>query len=279
MGHHYLPQKYLLRFAEADGGIWVHDRTQPGSYRTGVRAIANEVNMYSPELESNLNTLVEIPTHHVFDKILDGLPLSNQDRQALAKYISIMWKRVPSGREKTLKLVPGVLDDTRTELMADMDSWVMADPTLHDKVNALREEADAIFEKQRAAPSPQIWHQTFNLHDVGKFEEELLAMNWVFLHSDEHRFLTSDSPVFFFEHEGVGRPESEVTFPISSSVALWATRVAGARNSHNVAPPSFVKQINSRTAYRSSRFVFSETNEPWIKPFTVKGNWSIMRFK
>lgn len=279
MGHHYLPQKYLLRFANDEGAIWVHDRHKVNSYRTGVRAIANEVNMYSPELESDLNTLVEGPTHHVFDKILARMPLSDHDRKALAKYISVMWKRVPSGRDKTLKLVPGVMEDARTELMEDMDSWVREDPTLHNRVDALRQEANAIFELQAAEPSPQIWHQTFNLNEVGRFEEELLSMNWVFLHSDELRFLTSDSPVFFFEHEGLGKPQSEVTFPISSSVALWASRGGRPRNAHEKATPVFVRQINSRTAYRSSRFVFSQANEPWIKPFTVKGEWGIMRLK
>jgi hypothetical protein len=277
--NHYIPRKQLLRFADGDGAIWVHDATKADSYCTRVNSVGVEVGMYSERVETDLNTVVEGPTHHIFDKINKRLPLTHEDRCALAKYITVMWRRVPAGRQRALNLMPGVADEVESELMDEFDACAKADSTLQGRVDALKAEAAVAFAGLKESPPARIWYESFNLHEVGEGEASLLSMRWVFLCSDDRQFLLSDDPVFFFAHQGIGHPESELTFPISSSVALWATRLPGPEMSYVRASANGVKQINRRTAYNSDRFVFSRTNEAWIKPFAMKREWDIQRLK
>lgn len=277
MHNHYLPQKYLLRFADNDGGVWVHDNQKTESYRTGPKVIGNEIGMYSDEVEVGLNMQVEGPTHRVFDKIIAKRPLTSDDCRALAKYICVMYKRVPSGRDRAMALMPQVADDLHADIMAELDTLVEIDPTNRVTADSLRVQTSDAIERLKVALPPSLWYKGFNLNDIGAVEEGLLSMNWVFLCSDRHQFLTSDNPVSFFKHEGIGSPQSELTFPLSSSVTLWATRRPRKHIEYVTALPAGVKEINRRTASNSKRFLFSKTNELWIKPFSVKGSWPLSR--
>ena len=104
-------------------------------------------------------------------------------------------------------------------------------------------------------------------------------MNWLFLRSQADQFLTGDNPVFFFEHEGIGKPTSELTFPLSSNLALWATRLPRPSMQYLAASPAGVREINRRTAHNSVRFVYSKANEPWVLPFVLKKQWRLTRLR
>lgn len=176
-------------------------------------------------------------------------------------------------------MLPKVTDEVQSELMVEIDNYVERDPSSKESAEAFRKKANTVFAAHRETPSPRTWYESFRLHETGEAEMGLLSMNWVFLHSSDRQFLTSDNPVFFFAHEGIGNPQSELTFPISSTVALWATRLPYSPNIHIRASPSGVKQINRRTASNHDRFVFSKVDETWIKPFTLKGEWELSRLR
>lgn len=275
MGNHYTPKKYLRRFVCNEGGIWLHDRKLLLSRLTTVQAVGNEVGLYSPTVESNLNIQVEGPTHPIFDKIARREHLTRGERQALAKYIVVMYKRVPIARDRSMKRVPKMANALHDSFMMEITQLGSTDPTFQAE-EAIRNVTAAI-EKVRQSPSPKLWYEGINLIDEGPAERSLLSMNWVFLHSEKLQFLTSDNPVFFFEHEGIDSPTSELTFPISSSVALWATRKSEQDGLHAIAIPAVIKQINRRTAHGCNRFIFSRENEPWIMPFIKKGEWELVR--
>lgn len=278
--NHYTPQKYLLRFADSEGRVWLHDNKNKSCSRlAGVRVIGNELGLYSDEVEDNLNVQVEVPSHVVFDKVMAGMPLLADDRAALAKYIIVMWKRVPAAKVRSLRPMPAIADEVRSELMTEIDEMVAADARFESRAVGLRSEVTAIIETVKAAPPANLWYDSFSLDEITVSQQALLSMNWVFLRSDSHQFLTSDNPVFFFPEEGLGRSQSELTFPMSSSVALWATRLPRTQGRTVLASASTVKQVNARTAAHSKRFVFSKTNETWIKPFTVKGGWKLEHLK
>jgi hypothetical protein len=278
--NHYTPKKYLLRFADSDGRVWLHDsKSNTRSRQAGVRVIGNEFGLYSDEVETNLNLQAEIPSHPVFDKIIDGIPLSAEDRAALAKYIIVLWKRVPVAKERSLSRMPVLMDKVHEELMAEIDAMVIDDPAFQEKAVSTRMEVTAYINTLKADPPASLWYDGFGLDEITMSEEALLSMNWVFLRGGNNQFLTSDNPVFFFPDEGLGRPQSELTFPISSSIALWATRLPRTQGSYMDASLSVVRQINARTAAHSKRFVFSKTNDSWIKPFTIKGGWLLEHLK
>jgi len=76
--------------------------------------------------------------------------------------------------------------------------------------------------------------------------------------------LTSDNPFFFFESLGVGRPESEVSFPISSDVALWATWRTDLKEGFVPAKDSLIREFNRRTVSIAKRHLFYSRNEKWV---------------
>lgn len=93
----------------------------------------------------------------------------------------------------------------------------------------------------------------------------LPAVKWVFLTSQKGQpFPTSDNPLFFFEDLGIGRPESEITFPISSSVALWATWRRDLTEGCVPAKTHVIKQINKRTASAATKYVYYSQKADWV---------------
>src|SRR5208337_5037438 len=73
-------------------------------------------------------------------------------------------------------------------------------------------------------PPEKIWESNIPPNTTPQVIEAIRNMTWCFLmFSGPPAFLTSDNPVFFFESIGLGNPISELTFPISSSIALWAS--------------------------------------------------------
>jgi hypothetical protein len=275
MGLHFVPRFYLSGFATTDA-IWAYDKKAERAFPTRVKSIANETSMYSDEVESYLANDIEHPALPAITRIRARQPLSENQRAALAKYIIALWKRVPKARTRVLNSIPQVADEVEQELNAGIQRLVDQDPSLTERAAARRLEIAAAIEREKAAPDPKIWQQSLQSPTDHKVVDALLSMNWLFLSSSE-QFLTSDNPVFFFEHEGIGKPTSELSVPLSSSVALWATR-APCRNMqyYPIARPA-LREVNRRTVYNAVRFAYARTNEPWILPFTLKKDKRLTR--
>ena len=98
-------------------------------------------------------------------------------------------------------------------------------------------------------------------------------MTWrVLLAPEPERFVTSDNPTFHFDSLGLGRSDSEFSFPVSPGVAIHGFRrptVAGA-TLYTGARAQVVREFNRRLIYGAERFVFSGSREKWIE--TVAGN-------
>jgi hypothetical protein len=278
MGHHYVPRFYLRGFA-VDEAIWAYDKQTERSFPTQVKSIANETSIYSDELESHLATQVEDPAKPAIAKLRERQQLAPDERLALAKYMVVLWKRVPKARERVVARLPSVADEVRTDLHSQLDQLAERNPDLISKVDKWRGEIDAVIAKQRQKPSPEIWYHSIKSQSSPRVVDALLSMNWIFLRSEAHQFLTSDNPVFFFEHEGIGKPTSELTWPISSSVALWATRLPRPSMQFLSASRSGIREINRRTVRNSVRFIYARHDEPWILPFVSRKQWRLTRLQ
>ena len=101
-------------------------------------------------------------------------------------------------------------------------------------------------------------------------------MTWLFLTSDDKpTFLTCDNPVFFFTGMGLGKPRSEMTFPISSHITLWATWRTDLSEGYVSVNKEAAKEVNRRTASNATRYVLHCDDEYWILPFLTKGTWQL----
>nr|WP_316640021.1 DUF4238 domain-containing protein [uncultured Roseateles sp.] len=275
MGNHFVPQFYLRGF-ESAGRIWAHDRHANRSFSTQVKTIANENDLYPDELETRLNETIEKPARPALIALRERRPLSPAERLALALYVVTLWKRVPQAGRRVLDRLPEVVDEVHTNMRAELDLLAQVRPEMD--VEGLRSKVAEVMQRQLTNPRPELWHSTIESESGPRVVDALLSMNWVFLYHDRLQFLTCDNPVFF-ESEGIGSPKSELTLPISNSLALWATRTPHRSGSYLQATPAAVKQINTRTAHNSTRFIYSQRNELWILPFTLKGEQQLQRLE
>lgn len=276
MGHHYVPQFYLRGFG-SNGRIWAHDRERRTSFQATVKGVANENGMYSEEIESFLANRIEAPAISALTKIRQREKISNDERTALARYIVFLWKRVPDGRQRAMQTIPSVADQIHREIETELDAAVAANPGFADRAASLKVRVAAAIETHKSKPSPELWYSSFESEPSVRLVESLLSMNWVYLATSELQFLTSDNPVFIFRSEGIGNRRSELSLPLSSSIALWATRSTVQSGEFMNATPVAVREINRRTAHNSTRFIYSGANDPWVLPFVTKGDWQLTR--
>lgn len=195
----------------------------------------------------------------------------------IAKYVIALWKRVPDARSRIAQQMPKAAASVRANLHQRLDSIVASDPESATVAEVRRREIDRIIEKYGNDSSAEIWHMMLRVESTPRVQESFLSMTWRFLYSGRAQFLTSDNPVFFFKHEGVGQASSELTVPFSSSVVLWANRKPLLGPVYSPAKPAVVLELNRRMANNATRFVYSARNEPWILRFASKTDHALNR--
>jgi hypothetical protein len=276
MGDHYVPQFYLQGFA-SNSRLWAHDRALGKSFLTQPKAIANETNMYPPELEAYLANKIEDPAKEAIAKVRSCVPLSSPERESLAHYLVALWKRVPDARTRVAQRLLGVAASVRTDVLAQIDLLAEADPDFAEAAQERRERVNAVIDLYEKDPPPDIWQQTLKSGATPRMVDGLLAMHWRYLRVDQGMLLASDNPVFFFASVGIGNPASELTISFSSTVALWANRRSDSGPAVARASREAVRELNRRAVHNATRFVFSEADESWILPFHRKGHWTLRR--
>lgn len=270
MGHHFLPQFYLRGFAIADS-LWVHDRERATSFRSQPKAVANENQMYTEELEQVFANLVEQPAKSAIEKIRALQPLEASERFALARYVVALWKRVPKARSRVALNLPSAAAEVQAELEEQLRQAAQADPAFAPRAAVLSVQVREFLAGYLPGAAIDLWHKILSPDQNQAVVESLLSMEWRFLVTPTaNHFLTSDNPVFFFEHEGIGNPASELTLPFAANVALWANRRMTGGPAYQTTRRAAVMEINRRTAYNATRFAYSARAEPWILPFVLK---------
>lgn len=276
MGKHFVPQHYLQGFTQG-GQLWAYDKKNKKSFLTQPKSVANESRIYSEELENHFTRRVEQPANDVIDKIRAGQDLSSDDRDILTHYMYALWKRVPSGRERTLEKIPEVASEVESKLHKDFDKVALANPELQDQVSKSKRLVSHLVKNNTGKHGRDFWQQTLFSEPSRRVINALTSMNWQFLAADAQSYLTSDNPLFFFAHEGIGPEKAEVTIPFSSNIALWMNRDPRPKALYARAHPAFVKEVNRRTVQNALRFVYSAVNEGWMEDFIFKGHCRLNR--
>lgn len=281
MDNHYLPQYYLRGFCQGSGqGIWVYDKRESRKFATQIKSIASICDFYPPELEKHLTENVEGPANCVLKKIRNRELLTPTEKITLSIYIAVMWKRVPEGKNRFKEQVPGIATDFQEKLHRQLEEFLAKNPSKEDLVQRRKAEIDDVLDRYSQEPPEEIWHNVIPTDRASQMVEALATMTWRFLTFDEEpAFLTGDNPVFYFSRLGIGRAESELSFPVSSHVTLWATRRIDLTEGYFPATTEFVKEINRRTASITTRYMFHANDEDWILPFSAKGSWRLNRIR
>lgn len=269
MGNHYLPQFYLQGFAD-NNRLWAFDKKNSKYFFTQAKVVANENSMYTDELEQYFANKIEDPAKEAITRIRAGLTLTPQHRDTLAAYIIALWKRVPTGRERMKRNLPEVADFVRARISDRIDSIAREEKNFTEIAKKRRDEVDLVIERYKANPPDHLWHSTFDIETTPRMIRALRSMTWTLLTSREKQFITCDNPVFFFETDGIGQQNSELTIPFGSEVALWAHRKAETRAQYVAATNAMILELNRRTARNARRFLYSKHEEPWLLKFAKK---------
>jgi hypothetical protein len=92
-------------------------------------------------------------------------------------------------------------------------------------------------------------------------------------------FVTCDTPAHFFEGLGVGRPDSEFTFPVSKDFALIGEHCRNWGMVFEKPQVQLAKEVNRRVLSNAERFVFSPKREAWIEKVAQKTDPYLSRIK
>lgn len=269
---HYVPQFYLNGFTESPTSdlIWVYEKgSQQPPFSTGARVIAVEKHFYSFDddtgmrdsntLEVHLEEKIERPTNPIINKVRTRQAITAKDKHILSTYLCVMMKRVPKHRERQQNLAPQVIASVGDQLEREL-----ADE------KSRREAQKILNEYEGELPKKFLLER---MTDVTRLVQYLEAMTWQFLISNSGSvFLTSDNPVFFDESIGIANKYSEITVPISKNVALWATWREDLEEGFIPVRETIVREINRRTVYSATRYIYHSAQEQWVINLANKKN-------
>ena len=267
MGDHYIPQFYLKGFCEPDSPeiIARYEKGSRDILTTHVKNVAQETGFYSREVEQFLANEVEGPANLVLQTIRERNPITPEAKFILAVYMVTMLKRVPQSQVRIQEFAPEVVQSVFGQLDKELTQLADIYPEEAEVVQRRREQARRLRVQYEANVPKEVWLQLISPFTSPQTLVALSAMTWCFLTFDKgSAFLTSDNPVYFHSSIGIGQPDSEVSFPISSSVVLWATWRPDLREGFFPTKETLVREMNRRTASAATRYVFYLREEEWV---------------
>jgi Protein of unknown function (DUF4238) len=273
VGDHYIPQYYLRGFCDPSTPEQIY-RFEKGTNNvilSHLKNVAQEKGFYSPKVERYLANEVEAPANHVLDRIRNRGSIIQQDKLTLSMYMMALWKRVPASKVRLKSQAPTVAASTFQQIFDEFARRRDADPKKADLWEARILQAKQIMEKLQSDVPREVW---LDLIPPGTTPQGVAAMSqmmWRFLCYDrEIGFITGDNPVFFFEGIGIGHPQSELTFPISKRIALYASWRTDLPEGYFPASKEGVREINRRTANNTTRYIFYSSNDRRVSNMAVR---------
>jgi len=272
MGDHYIPQYYLSGFASSGNDmVCVYEKGGSLKFQSQVKNIAHETNYYSPEVERYLSNEIEGPANSVIKKIRDRMQLTQSEKEKLAIYMVVMLKRVPQSKIRMKKTAPIVAQSLQQKWDKEISKLILENPSQTDLFEKRRAEIKANLNKYSKNLPKDFWLELIPPERTPNIVKVIPEMTWLFLTCEKFpAFLTCDNPVFYFQGIGVGKPESEITFPISSNIVLWATWRSDIQEGYSPIKNQAIKEINRRTATNATRFIYHAKDEDWIPRFINK---------
>ena len=228
-----------------------------------IKSAAQERDFYDAKTEIRLNEKIERPANGIIDKLRGRQQIDERERVILAVYIGTMIMRVPKRRTRSLSILPKAINRVLQEVADGLLARNKDDPA----VRTLTEEDIKAIRKSLIADPParaieairEPWASENVIQHVYNMQWRIVAS------AGPSFFLTSDNPASHFEAIGIGRPQSELVFPIATDLALianWQKPLASTLFGN--AEQKIVKEVNRRVVHGAERFVFSSRREDWI---------------
>ena len=270
MGHHYIPQHYLRQFSvdKKQKQIWMYDLANSRVVKLSIKNAASENGYYSAGDEIAMANQIEWPARETMEKLRRKANLELDERMRVATYVSCLVNRVPAMRrmreDKLKSDLPIFLNELTDSVLRGEEGRRLSPPALSQFLSMIddfkRTGYGGLPEEAKFMLTQKIW--------VSERVSVLIAsMTWLVLSTDqEHPFICSDNPVFWFRSIGMGAKSAEITLPLSSDVALLMVHMpqGPVTRAFDVAP-EVVDEINRRTAAEATRFLFAKEDGEWLK--------------
>ncbi len=273
---HYVPRYYLRGFSEDGQTLVVYHKEKLKYFVASIGDVAVRKGFYSEEIEEYLANKIEAPANKTLAKVRRKTPLSEEDKIALSRYIVVMWKRVPRAKQRFKARAPKVAEQEREKVHTILREIAAGDPSKAELVDQRRREADSVLDRMASNPPDDIFFQILPPEATPLMVVAVATMSWTFLTAGgQWSYISCDNPVFHFESLGIGRPNSELSLPLCSDVALFGSYSLELGTQYVEARPKLVKEVNRRTASIAEEYVYHSRNEQWVLPFLKKGNWKL----
>lgn len=266
--NHHIPQYYLSGFASspASDRVWVYEKGSDHVFNPNLTNVATENHRWPKETEEYLTQQIENPANPILDKIRHRQLLTTDDKDKISAYIVVMWRRVDEGLLRTKAIMPEVSADLFRQFRDEISKRVKENPSKADTFQNSLNELTRLENKYKTEFPREFWYKTITAESSLQLKLFLTAMTWVLFTcgNGQQPFLTCDNPVYYFHDIGIGKPQSEITFPISSTTALWATWRIDLEEGYLSAQEAAIKEINRRTVVNATRYVYYSRNSPWV---------------
>jgi len=270
---HYVPASHLRRFTSSleDSHLWVFDKETERFFPTSPEKAAREYGFYSDEDERSLEKIVETPVSPILNKLHQSQSLDTEERALLSLYMATFLMRVPERRRRALAVAPDVVDQTVDRLVREIQQ--LADKQCLNSDLALQRilEAEKARSKLKRELPEEVLEQVRSPWPSSQLVQAVFRMKWRFARTNGPIFfLTTDNPVFFFDAYGLGTSKSELSFPVSSQIAVVASNTMAKDGLFVEARQSLVKEVNRRLVSAATRFIFYHQEASWIKRIALK---------
>ena len=216
----------------------------------------------------NLLEDFERPTISVLEKLRDLKTITSEEKATFSFYIVQMYRRMPRHREDLAKTFPKVLVELEPEVRENF------------RLPNTQETKD-LFEKILERTKAPDYQTRVHLDVIANTRTSRVmkiveGMKWRFFIAPKgQKYFTSDDPVFYFKDLGLLRSESEVSFPLSTDVALVASQSEKVREGFFPATLQIVKELNRRTASRTLQRAYFWRPEPWVLNLLNKSTYQL----
>ena len=281
MGDHYIPQYYLRGFSDPSkpSCIWMYEKGCNKAIQIGIKNAACENSRWPREVEIQIEKNIESPSNPILDKIRCHKLITPREKEIFTGYILNMLQRVPRGFEKMQSLTPAALDSTFTQLENDIKKLILENPKNKDRLEKRLNQLPEIRLRWEKISPKEIWYRYLFPDNFPRVMTILPAMKWLFcVPRKGNSFLTCDNPVYYDEGTGIGKPESELSFPISSTTVLWATWKP-IKEEFTIVKDPLVKEFNRRSVSNATKYVYYSKNEQGVVNLVNKKRWRLNRIE
>lgn len=263
--------------------MFVYQKGTKEFFHTHVKNIGNVKGLYTDELEAVLANDIEKSANPILQKLRNFQPISEDEKLEFSRYIFSMWLRVPKNLNWTIERSPEVMAKTFSNVERQLQELAEKHPNKVDLIEQrIKQLRDIQINKTKELVTEEfvkeMWMKNIPV-GIDRPPVQILAnMEWRYLAYDsEQFFLTSDNPLYYPESIGIGNEKSEVTFPLSKNLVLWAKWHMNIPPGFHKARTQFVKEVNRRTVSNALNYVFSSNAADCIPILLNKKNIRLNR--